>query len=41
MMFEYKVAELGNATWTTGRIDSKAVEKLINQIANLGGSSWR
>jgi hypothetical protein len=35
MTFEYKIAELGNPGWS-GKIDSKEVEKLINEIAALG-----
>lgn len=35
MHFEYKIAELGNSDWA-GKIDSKDVEKLINEIASLG-----
>ena len=35
MTFEYKIAELGRPGWS-GKIDSKEVEQLINEIADLG-----
>jgi hypothetical protein len=35
MTLEYKIAELGNPGWS-GKIDAKEVEKLINEIADLG-----
>ncbi len=36
MSTEYRVAELSNPSFTSGRIDPKDVEKLINQIAADG-----
>ena len=36
MNFEYKVAQISNPHFWTGRVDPKDVETLINEVAKLG-----